>query len=778
MNLFFAELFIGVQNGNGDGARLFDVFIEGTQVLDNYDIHATAGDDRIGLLESFDVSVLDGNLDVDLLLSADGVDNAKIGAIEIVQKGAPGGPLTYANVAELFAADQVDPDSTPNNGDAAEDDYAIATVIPTATGVNAVGIALVADAAEPATDGQFAVTLEEAAAIDTVVTYTVGGTATAGADYAALTGTVTIAAGDLSAVIVLPVLDDLEVEDDETVVVTLTGATGEAGVALGTATEATATIASDDLPPVQGSVLVEITPGGGLGASTYGGTNGFQITNTGPSDITSISIDLSTAILPDMVFDPIGAGGDDTAQVFSPGGTAAAVGLVPVGDPAADPFSGVRNGGYDVITLNFTDFNATEFFQFGVDVDPNSIQGVPGAGNAGAVSGYELIGSTLTVTFSDGTSQTVATGSLYEEGTLGGSQAVFGQGTVSTSTTLAAPTIALVGGGADESLLPGDQQSVALGETAQVVRVTGEAGANVSLLQVDARLFIASGEDPFDVTADELPFYANEAMDGKALYSGVLDENGVLEIAVDLLTTAGSGGTPDGGLNHFMAVLSDEPYAGAIATSQTSEVLVVRQVAAANAAPVITTADAFQFVEGDTAAVFTATATDADGDTVTFTLGGDDAFLFDFDGTTATFKAAPDFDDGGENAFDLTLTASDETESVEQDIVVSVLKDSDGDLVPDLTDNATFVANPNQRDTDGDGYGNVVDADLNNDGIVLLEDLALFREAFGQVVPGDDTGPFAHADFDGDGFVLLDDLSIFRDAFGTAPGPSAEIDFL
>ena len=57
-----------------------------------------------------------------------------------------------------------------------------------------------------------------------MVNYSVAGTATPGTDYAALTGSVTILAGSLSAVIdVSGIVDDAIVEANETVVVTLTG---------------------------------------------------------------------------------------------------------------------------------------------------------------------------------------------------------------------------------------------------------------------------------------------------------------------------------------------------------------------------------------------------------------------------------------------------------------------------------------------------------------------------------------------------------------------------
>jgi len=242
--------------------------------------------------------------------------------------------------------------------------------------------------------------------------------------------------------------------------------------------------------PVVGAALVEITPDGALGASTF--ANGsFQITNQGPAEILSISIDLSTGILPDMVFAPVGAGGDATSQCLTPDSGAAATGFIAPTDPCVDPFSEPRNGGFDVITVEFDDFQQDESFTFSVDVDPNSIQGVPGAGAPGSVSGYELIGATVSVTYADGVSVETVTSSLYDQGTLGGGQAV-----VDTETMLPAPSIALAGPGVDQAPLPGDQISVLEGQTAQTVTVTGTPGAIVSLLQMDARFFIASGELP------------------------------------------------------------------------------------------------------------------------------------------------------------------------------------------------------------------------------------------------------------------------------------------
>ncbi|MGF1644415.1 MAG: lamin tail domain-containing protein, partial [Thiotrichales bacterium] len=89
--------------------------------------------------------------------------------------------------------------------------------------------------------------------------------------------------------------------------------------------------------------------------------------------------------------------------------------------------------------------------------------------------------------------------------------------------------------------------------------------------------------------------------------------------------------------------------------------------------------------------------------------------------------------------------------------------DTDGDGVPDHLDNCSLVANPDQRDTDGDGFGNRCDADLNNDGVVNGLDLVQFRQRFLTTDP--------HADFNGDGAVNGLDLVIFRQLFLAEPGP-------
>ncbi len=97
-------------------------------------------------------------------------------------------------------------------------------------------------------NGVLTVTQGGTLSVANTITYTVAGTATSGADYTALSGTVTIPAGATSATITIPVIDDAIVEANETVQITLTGASSSLAV-LGT-TAATNTIASNDTATV------------------------------------------------------------------------------------------------------------------------------------------------------------------------------------------------------------------------------------------------------------------------------------------------------------------------------------------------------------------------------------------------------------------------------------------------------------------------------------------------------------------------------------------------
>ncbi|MBV6645419.1 MAG: YHYH protein [Cyclobacteriaceae bacterium] len=97
-------------------------------------------------------------------------------------------------------------------------------------------------------DGEFTVSLSQSNASGGALTisYTVSGSATAGADFTQLTGSVTLAEGSSSTAIPVQVIDDSEDDDDETVIVTITTSNLPDGVSAGGATSATLTITDND----------------------------------------------------------------------------------------------------------------------------------------------------------------------------------------------------------------------------------------------------------------------------------------------------------------------------------------------------------------------------------------------------------------------------------------------------------------------------------------------------------------------------------------------------
>jgi hypothetical protein len=109
--------------------------------------------------------------------------------------------------------------------------------------------ALDASAAEPYNDGAFTISRTGDTSSDLLVYYSTGGSATAGADYKALSGYVDIPSGQSWATIDVIVIDDSSVESSETVLLTISS---NAAYSIGSPSYATVTITDDDVlePPV------------------------------------------------------------------------------------------------------------------------------------------------------------------------------------------------------------------------------------------------------------------------------------------------------------------------------------------------------------------------------------------------------------------------------------------------------------------------------------------------------------------------------------------------
>jgi len=90
--------------------------------------------------------------------------------------------------------------------------------------------------------------------------------------------------------------------------------------------------------------------------------------------------------------------------------------------------------------------------------------------------------------------------------------------------------------------------------------------------------------------------------------------------------------------------------------------------------------------------------------------------------------------------------------------------DADGDGIPYYNDTCMLVSDSSNRDTDGDGYGNLCDPDFDNNLVVNAGDLAYLKQKY--------FTPDLHADINGDGIVNGADLVIMNSFLFKPPGPS------
>jgi len=95
---------------------------------------------------------------------------------------------------------------------------------------------------------------------------------------------------------------------------------------------------------------------------------------------------------------------------------------------------------------------------------------------------------------------------------------------------------------------------------------------------------------------------------------------------------------------------------------------------------------------------------------------------------------------------------------------------NDSDSVENTFDNCYLIANPDQKDFDHDGCGNLCDSDANNDGFVDGSDFTLFKNSYlkgtGQVNYN------ANFDVTCEGFIDGSDFSVFKNNYLKFPGPS------
>jgi hypothetical protein len=153
--------------------------------------------------------------------------------------------------------------------------------------------AAVATASEQGlTAGAFKITRTGDTSAPLIVQYAVSGNATAGADYVALPGSVTMGPGESEAIVEVTPIDDPLVEPNETVVLTLTA---DASYSVGFPGAATVTIVSDDAPSdLIVSALTAPSKGGAGAALVISDTTKNQGSGSSLGSITSFYLSTNT----------------------------------------------------------------------------------------------------------------------------------------------------------------------------------------------------------------------------------------------------------------------------------------------------------------------------------------------------------------------------------------------------------------------------------------------------------------------------------------------------
>jgi hypothetical protein len=192
----------------------------------------------------------------------------------------------------------------------------------------AIGDVTVTEGSSGATNAVFSVSLSAAAPYSVSVTYaTADGTATAGSDYGATTGSLTFAPGQTSRTIAVPVYGDVTVEPNETFTVNLSGA---AGATIARAS-GLGTIANDDSAVVPTLAVDDVT----VVEGNFGTRTATFTVRLSAARSTSVTVNFTTAN------GTATSGTDYVAQsgtlTFAPGQTRRTVAVAVIGDFLVEP---------------------------------------------------------------------------------------------------------------------------------------------------------------------------------------------------------------------------------------------------------------------------------------------------------------------------------------------------------------------------------------------------------------------------------------------------------
>jgi hypothetical protein len=403
------------------------------------------------------------------------------------------------------------------------------------------------------------------------------------------------------------------------------------------------------------SASVAITPNSGVEASTYNGGS-FQVTNTGDTNIQTLTLDTSETMLPDMVFDPFNTAGDDVGKEFTLDS-----GDVTVQNVEYTNFhNGVDNdAGYDTVVVTLSGFEPGETMAFSVDMDPTSIDTTDlGSQAAGPVSGLETTGMTVSVDSGSGPVEAVVVG----DGSAGGATA-----TVQEDTDESKPSLSVDGVSLSSTTLSDRHSAATVGDAQQTISISGAPpNAEVTLLRVAGELNLNNVPTGYEIE----DFEANKANQVE-YYPVTTDSNGEATVDVTLTDT---GSVEESGLNYFTAwVVEPDGDTGPISDYAILEL----DPDAQNTAPTVDAITDQGVSQGGSTTVGVST-TDDEGDSLSLSVSGPDW-------VTAT-------DDG---AGTWTLALEPGTDVAVGTYTVEVTAD-DGQATSDPEEFAVYVDEPNQ----------------------------------------------------------------------------------
>ena len=470
--------------------------------------------------------------------------------------------------------------------------------------------------------------------------------------------------------------------------------------------------------------------GGVLDLGALDGTNGFILTGIDAHDQSGFSVSSAGDVNGDGYDDLIiGAGfadpnGDSQAgeSYVIYGGATGTESLVPVtasGTAAADNFTGnagadsftaiatndvVRGGaGDDMISVTALDFAAIDG---GTGADTLVLDGaglaldLTGAGHAGvdSVEVFDLSGTGANSLVLDA----LAVFDVTEEREGGGMASLDVLGDADDRVELNGSNFALTGTATEDGVTYNvyrDGNAQLRVETGvQVVTIpvfTSPAAVSVRENQVAAYEAAATDDegDPlvYSLSGTDAALFTIDANTGEVSFMAAPDFEAPgdddRDNVYDIIVTASDG-------------TNSTDHNVAITVTNENDILVFTSPATANAR------------ENQTAA-YEAAATDADGDTLVYSLSGTDAALFTINADTGevSFITAPDFeapgDDDRDNVYDIIVTASDGTNSTDHNVAITVTNEND---ILVFTSPATANARENQTaayeaaatDADGD----------------------------------------------------------------------------